>query len=773
MKRVKIRNKVVRVILTVSLSGLLLLGSICGGIIISMKQNAVQSMQNLNRLVLQDSTIALQQQKLEELQALAENKGSLADTSLQLILNQTRLVAMTAEDIFTQLPECAIDETDLTDPQLHIYDYACAKPESIGSYSIHIRTPEALMEETSLQKENDTIVQAELALEHLIDWKEKSEAEKYRSLREYYLAAQLKEVLGGIRNFDKGSGSYQGIGATYFCLESSGIDILADTLTMPQIEYDARNSAWYQAARQLKKGEVYWSGPVMDASGRGTALVCAMPVYVGDRLIGVAGSGGLLNHIREMVESTTIGDSGYAFLVNETEDGIMNLVAGPMDSDEEDSLAGSEISQYRNNLMETQNKELQSVFGEMKKRRSGIRQIILDETEVLVAYSPLTITNWTMVTVIGTQDLSIKGPVDDLEGQIRKITQSAIEESNFHIALTAILCAVVILIILLFTVFFSYRFSDRLTGPIVELRTAAGQISSGNFEPVIDVQTGDEIQELGEAFCQMTANLKEYMKNLSVVTAEKERIGAELHVAARIQASMLPCIFPPFPEKKECDIYAMMQPAKEVGGDFYDFFLIDERHLAVVMADVSGKGVPAALFMVIAKTLIKNHAQGGENPAEVLYAVNNQLCESNEAMMFVTAWLGILELATGRLTYANAGHNPPLLQRKGGNFDYLDIEPGFVLAAIEGTVYKQESILLGEGDMLYLYTDGVTETMNPSGNLYGEARLQQILSQNTGFPLAKILLAVSQNLEDFAQGEAQFDDITMLLVKWTPPAVIA
>jgi sigma-B regulation protein RsbU (phosphoserine phosphatase) len=281
----------------------------------------------------------------------------------------------------------------------------------------------------------------------------------------------------------------------------------------------------------------------------------------------------------------------------------------------------------------------------------------------------------------------------------------------------------------------------------------------------LNIHTGDEIEHLSEAIKTMEKDINNYIKNLTAITAEKERISAELNVATQIQASMLPCIFPAFPEREEFDIYATMQPAKEVGGDFYDYFLIDGNHLAVVIADVSGKGVPAALFMVIAKTLIKNQTQAGHSPEEVFTTVNMQLCENNEAGMFVTGWMGILEISTGKFTYVNAGHNPPLLKKKGQCYEYLKFHAGFVLAGMEGICYRQYELQLNPGDELYLYTDGVTEAMNAQNELYGEFRLQEVLNRNMDTTPSLLLPAVQKDIDDFVQEAPQFDDITMLALK--------
>lgn len=283
----------------------------------------------------------------------------------------------------------------------------------------------------------------------------------------------------------------------------------------------------------------------------------------------------------------------------------------------------------------------------------------------------------------------------------------------------------------------------------------------------ITVKTKDEIGDLYHSLVRMEENINRYITNLMSVTAEKERIGAELNVATQIQADMLPNIFPAFPEHDEFDIYASMHPAKEVGGDFYDFFMVDEDHLAVVMADVSGKGVPAALFMVIAKTLIKNHAQNKETPADVFTNVNAQLCENNEVGMFVTGWMGVMDIHTGHMIYVNAGHNYPLIIRKDGTVEWIKARPGFVLAGMEGVRYRQNELQLGVGDTLYLYTDGVTEALDTKEELFGDDRLERALSRpEVKNMMPEPLLAfISEELSAFTKGEEQSDDITMLALR--------
>ena len=276
----------------------------------------------------------------------------------------------------------------------------------------------------------------------------------------------------------------------------------------------------------------------------------------------------------------------------------------------------------------------------------------------------------------------------------------------------------------------------------------------------------DEIQWLADSFRDMTIRMDNYTKELTAVTAEKERIGAELNVATQIQADMLPRIFPPFPERQEFDLYAVMDPAKEVGGDFYDYFLIDDDHLALVMADVSGKGVPAALFMVIAKTLLKNRAQVGGSPDEILRDVNNQLCEGNEADMFATCWMGILTISTGHLITANAGHENLALYRKGQGFELVKDRHGLPLAAMEGSRYRTHELDMNHGDALFIYTDGVPEATNASDELFGMERAVEALNKVGEKTPQEIIVSVREDIDAFVGDAPQFDDMTMLCLRF-------
>lgn len=243
---------------------------------------------------------------------------------------------------------------------------------------------------------------------------------------------------------------------------------------------------------------------------------------------------------------------------------------------------------------------------------------------------------------------------------------------------------------------------------------------------------------------------------------QSSRIESELELASNIQADMLPSIYPAFPDRKEFEIYASMDPAKEVGGDFYDFFLVDDDHLCMVMADVSGKGVPAALFMMATKIILANNAMLGKSPAAILTDTNSAICSNNREEMFVTVWLGILELSTGKLVAANAGHEYPVMKTPDGNFEVVKDKHGFVIGGMAGAKYTEYELTMEAGAKLFLYTDGVPEATNSQNELFGIERTLTALNENKGLSPEQLLKAVRRSVDGFVNGAEQFDDLTML-----------
>lgn len=370
--------------------------------------------------------------------------------------------------------------------------------------------------------------------------------------------------------------------------------------------------------------------------------------------------------------------------------------------------------------------------------------------------------------------VSAWAPIFDSEGNVVAVVEAdasleKVEKLLYRYIITAVS---LIIILISITVILLYYFSKKIIiNPLhtltdkVKLFISAGKL--GIFEN--EIHTGDEIQLLSEAFYNMSIDLETFIKNLKETTAAKQKIESELHVATAIQASMLPRIFPAFPDRKEIDIFASMEAAKEVGGDLYDFFFINENKLCFVVGDVSGKGVPASLFMVITKTLIKNEALRGIAVDEIFNNVNKTLSEQNDECMFVTTFIAVLDLTTGEVEFSNAGHNPPLINRKGEEeFTYVTLPKGFVLAGMVGTKFKKDSLVLAPGDTLFLYTDGVTEAMDINEHLYSDARLAIKLSaiKREDRGVSKIIKIIREDIKEHVQEAEQSDDITMLALQY-------
>ena len=363
-------------------------------------------------------------------------------------------------------------------------------------------------------------------------------------------------------------------------------------------------------------------------------------------------------------------------------------------------------------------------------------------------------------------------PVEDADSGVVAIVGVVKNMDLLTSAKNSYICQIILieaLIAILSGVVWVVYMRRRIVVPVQQLSEAAlnmvEHLEDGN-SPELVVKHEDELRELADSFATMYCQVGAYIAKLETVTAEKERIGAELDVAAKIQSSMLPCIFPAFPDRNEFDIYATMDPAKEVGGDFYDFFMVDADHLAFVVADVSGKGVPAALFMVIGKTLIKDHTGLHDDLGEVFTEVNNILCASNSEEMFITAFEGVLNLKTGELRYVNAGHEIPFLCRKGGVFEPFKVRAGFVLAGMQGIRYRAGSIQLEPGDKVFQYSDGIPEAINSEKAPYGMKRLEGVLAQNSEKTPADLLPLVKADVDAFVGDADQFDDITMLCIEF-------
>lgn len=545
-----------------------------------------------------------------------------------------------------------------------------------------------------------------------------------------------------------------------FCAQlgtENGYIIVSDTDSASKAgltSFDPRVRSWYVNAKET--GTLTWSDLVEDGYGRGLGIVCTNPVYDNRGAFrGVAGVSLLLTELSDTITNEELGSTSYAFAINSSG----QTVIMPDLKTLSDSI----------NLLEAKDPTVREMAQKMVNGETGVAKITLYGKEVYAAYAPLTAIDWSICTVISVDEILQPALLNNAE--IQSYTEYAVKQIDSGMVMIIIILAVIILLAMIALTFISSMFAKRLTKPIEQLTASVHGL--GGEEGVLryesEIKTGDEIEELSETFEMMTDRLAGYIENITNITAEKERIGAELDIAAKIQISELPREFPAFPDNSEFDIYALMTPAKEVGGDFYDYFLVDEDHLAVVIADVSGKGIPAAMFMMIAKNHIKTHAGIGKSPAEILSSANNALCENNDAEMFVTAFVGILEISTGKFTYANAGHNPPLIRRADGGFEWVKMRPCFILGGMEDIRYKQDELYFGKGDILFLYTDGVTEAADKSLELYGNDRLQNALNELSNASPKEIVDSILDRLTEFSKGTEQADDITMTALQYFSP----
>ena len=350
-----------------------------------------------------------------------------------------------------------------------------------------------------------------------------------------------------------------------------------------------------------------------------------------------------------------------------------------------------------------------------------------------------------------------------LSGLLRKLSTFCLQ---YFIAM--------VVLVLLFGWIMVRRTRKMMVEPINAIADAAqnyvqdkynGVQTEGRFA-ALNITTGDEIENMANSMTEMEKDIAVYEDNLTKVTAEKQRIGTELALATRIQADMLPNIFPAFPERSEFSIYASMTPAKEVGGDFYDFFFVDHDRLAMVIADVSGKGIPAAMFMMMAKSMIQTQAASGRSPGEVLENVNRLICANNREEMFVTVWFAMLDLRTGLMTAANAGHEYPVLKQPEGGFELFKDKHGLAIGAMEGMKYREYQVQMNPGAKLFVYTDGVAEATNAQNELFGMSRTVDALNRAADKSPEEILQAVNSAVEAFVGDAEQFDDLTMMCIEF-------
>ncbi|MCK5808649.1 SpoIIE family protein phosphatase [bacterium] len=494
--------------------------------------------------------------------------------------------------------------------------------------------------------------------------------------------------------------------------------------------YDYLNQKWYAEPKKRKKA--LWSEPYFDEGG-GNKLMATFstPIFEDSLFIGVTTADITLEKINTIVSSISILESGHIFLLSKKG----RFISHPNSN----IVMKKSLTEYASELS---NHRLKVIAQRIKQGTTGFLPYELDDKEHIVYFSPIESMGWYIGIVF---------PRNELFAPLHRLTKM-----TFIISFIGVLLLVLAVIVV----------TRRTTRRITALSKITEVIAAGNFSHHIEHDSSsDEIGKLSTSFNNMQVSLVKHIDNLQKVTAGKQKIESELQIAREIQMGILPTHFPSFPTPHNFDVFATINPAREVGGDFYDFFFVDENRFCFVIGDVSGKGVPAALFMAVSKTLIKATATAGKSLAETMTIVNNELILNNDSCMFVTVFIGILDVHTGEIEFSCAGHNPPVKLTENSS-EMVAVHPSPPLGAFSDVLYTSHTTQLKYGESLFLYTDGVTEAFNTEKRQYSCERLQNQLKPQSANSSSAIIESVTQSVERFTKNALQSDDITMLNIRF-------
>ncbi len=522
--------------------------------------------------------------------------------------------------------------------------------------------------------------------------------------------------------------------APYFCRSKYGTSFS----DLNSTNYNYFSWDWYTLPKKLNKP--VWSEPYFD-DGAGNIIMStySVPFYStidGKKIFkGVVTADVSLEWLQALVSKIDISKSGYAFTISKTGKFITHpTLSFIMNSNVFD------VSIVQNN------DQMLEIAKNMMAGKTGFGQcdrIIDSDQKYWVSYSWMPSCKWS---------LGIFFPQIELMEVVKKLHHTVLILGALGILFISLIIAVI---------------ANSITNPLRQLAITTKNIAKGNFDVEIPVfKSKDEVGKLAHAFAYMKTSLKKYIKDLTETTAAKERMQSELSIGRDIQMGMVPKLIPPFTDQNEFDLYATLKPAKEVGGDLFDFFFIDNDNLCFLIGDVSGKGVPAALFMAVTKTLIKGIAMQTNDPAEILRRVNDEAVQNNEACMFVTVFLAVLNIKTGEIKFANAGHNPPLIAKNNNDISFLQLDNGCALGVVENPDFITERLVLRHGDLILLYTDGVTEAFNKNGEEFSEDRLENEFVSIANLPAEQIVSEVIGKVSLFSSGIPQSDDITVLALRY-------
>lgn len=490
---------------------------------------------------------------------------------------------------------------------------------------------------------------------------------------------------------------------------------------------------WYQIPKYLDKP--IWSEPYFDEGGGNTLMTTySVPFYKykdGKKFRGVITIDISLEWLTKIVTDIKVFESGFAFVISSNG----SIVTHP----NKKFILNETIFSIAE---ETNNQKMREVGRHMISGKSNfetLSTVSLGE-DSKIYYTPFSSNKWS---------LAVMFPESELYADLHSL--------SWFILIISVLA----IILIIFTI---TAVSKKLTKPLSAFSTAAKEIGSGKFNAVLpEIETADEIGELQNSFKKMQNELVHYIKDLKTTTAVKEKMESELRIAHQIQMGMVPKIFPPFPDRDDVDLYAFLEPAKEVGGDLYDFFFIDDDKLVLTVGDVAGKGVPASLLMAVTRTLIRSKMIKGVKPAEIVDSINKDLMEDNDSKLFVTLLLCIIDLKTMEVEYTNAGHNYPYIVKKDGTCKQLKTTHGMAVGVFKIKPYESDKIMFDPGDKFVLYSDGVNEAMDKDRNLYDYERFENCMKQTVNMHSKESTALILDDIKKFTNGAEPSDDITLLV----------
>ncbi len=696
-----IKTKMLTAFLGLSLLSLIAFGFIALNGIASLNDYSLQRSRDLGDSAVNDSTVALENQAEKHLLRLAKDQADISNNVFKKVEAEMRIISQMA----TQLLE------NPSVPSKTLYSQE-QKPSNANSTSVYFLAPNVTFDSV------------------------RNELNYTSNMQDVFATVYANDPL---------------LGQVFIGTESGILQTYPWTTDIDST-YDPRLRSWYTNAEET--GKLCWSEPYIDAGGLGLMVTCSIPLEAPQRgFFWVIAADVTINTINQNIINTQVGELGYAFML----DAGGNFVARPgLDSGDQKWDESFESD----NMLLSNNSELAAIAKNMTEGKTGVTMCTFEGGDKYIAYAPLESTHWSVAIVLPVNE--IIAPVLAARDRIIDSANAASEHINQQAEAVRNTFIGLFVIILVLVVAVSLLLSRMIVNPIMTLMKGAKEIGSGNLESRVKVNSGDELEALAGSFNKMADDLQEHIAELQRTTAEKERLQKELEIAKGIQQSFLP---EKEPEIAGIDISASNIPAKEVGGDFYDFIPIAADKWGLTIADVSGKGVPAALYMALSRTLVRASTTGNPNVSDGIEKANDLICADSKSGMFVTLFYAILDVKKKSLRYVNAGHNPPLLLRQPSGGILLLKAEGIALGVVGGIKLEEADVQLEKGDLITLFTDGVTEAINEKEELFGQQRLLDVIEQNRGLPAREIVVKIQDAVTAFAGGQPQFDDITLMIVK--------